>query len=38
MKINFEYFQIQKLMLQAVRTEKVNEKNGMICLVSMLPT
>ena len=26
MKINFEYFQIQKWMLQAVWAEKVNEK------------
>ena len=32
MKINFEYFQIQKCMLQTVRAEKVYEKNGVICL------
>ena len=35
MKINFEYFQIQKWILQTVRSEKVDEKNGVICLVSM---
>ena len=33
--MNFDYFQIQKWMLQTVRAEKVNEKNGVICLVSM---
>ena len=38
MKMNFEYFQIQKLMLQTVRAEKVDEKNGVICLVSMFPS
>ena len=26
MKVNFDYFQIQKLMLQTVRAEKVDEK------------
>ena len=35
MKMNFEYFQIQKWILQTVRSEKVDEKNGVICLVSM---
>ena len=35
MKMNFEYFQIQKWMLQTIRAEKVDEKNGIICLVSM---
>ena len=35
MKMNFDYFQIQKWMLQTVRAEKVDEKNGVICLVSM---
>ena len=30
-------FKIQKWMLQSVRTEKVDEKNGLICLVSMFP-
>ena len=33
MKINFGYFQIQKGMLQTVGAEKVDEKNGVICLV-----
>ena len=33
-KINFDYFQIQG-MLQTVREEKCDEKNGVICLVSM---
>ena len=28
MKINFDYFQIQKWMLQTVRVEKVDEKSG----------
>ena len=37
-KMNFRYFQIQKWMLQTVGVEKVNEKNGVICLVSMLPS
>ena len=35
-KMNFDYFQIQKWMLQTVGVEKANEKNGVICLVSML--
>ena len=35
MKMNFEYFQFQKRMLQTVRAEKVDEKNGVICIVSM---
>ena len=38
MKMNFDQFQIQKLMLQTVRAEKVDEKNGVICLVSMFPS
>ena len=33
--MNFEYFQIQKWILQTVWSEKVYEKNGIICLVSM---
>ena len=37
-KINFDYFQIKKWMLQTVRAEKVDEKNGVICLVSMFPS
>ena len=36
MKMNFEFFQIQKWILQTVRLEKVDEKNRVICLVSML--
>ena len=38
MKKNFEYFQIQKWILQTVRSEKIDEKNGVICLVSMFPS
>ena len=37
MKMSFEYFQIQKWMLPTARAEKVDEKNGAICLVSMFP-
>ena len=36
--MNFEHFQIQKWTLQTVRLEKVDEKNGIICLVSMFPS
>ena len=32
MKINFYYFQIHKWVLQTVRAEKVDEKNGVACL------
>ena len=35
MKISFDYFQILKWMLQTVRAENVDKKNGVICLVSM---
>ena len=35
MKMNSEYFQFQKWMLQTVRTGKIDEKNGTIFLVSM---
>ena len=38
MKMNFEYSQIQKWILQTVRSEKVDEQNGVICLVSMFPS
>ena len=38
MKMNFEYFQIQKRIIQTVRAEKVDEKNGVICLVFMFPS
>ena len=35
---NFEYFQIQKWILETVRSEKLDGKNGFICLVSMFPS
>ena len=35
MNMNFEYFQIQKWILETVIAEKVDEKNLFICLVSM---
>ena len=35
MKMNFDYFQIQKPMLQTVKNGKSNWKNEVICLVSM---
>ena len=38
MKMNFDYFQIHKWMLQIVRAEKVDENNGVICLASMFPS
>ena len=38
MKINFEYFQLDKWILQIVRSEKVDETNEVICLVSMFPS
>ena len=38
MRMNFEYFQIQKWITQTVRSEKVDEKSGVICLVSMFPS
>ena len=38
MKMKFEYFKIKELMLQTIRAEKVDEKNGVICLVSMFPS
>ena len=36
--MNFDYFQIQKRMLQTARAEKVDEKYEVICLVSMFPS
>ena len=36
--MNFDYFQIKKWMLQTVRVEKVDQKNWVICLVSMFPS
>ena len=40
--MNFDYFQIQKLLLQTIRPEKQDEKKKkkkkvVICLVSMFP-
>ena len=37
LKMNFEYFQIQKWMLQEGRAEKLDENNGVICVVFMFP-
>ena len=34
MKTNFDIFQIQKWISQIVRAQKLDEKNGVICLVS----
>ena len=33
--MSFDYFQMQKWMLQTARAEKVDEKSGVICLISM---
>ena len=33
--MNFDHFQIPKWMLQTVRVGKVDEKDGVICLVFM---
>ena len=38
MKMKFEYSQTQKWTLQTVRAEEVDEKNGVISLVSMFPS
>ena len=35
MKIDFDYFQMQKLMLQTFRAEKLDKKYGVISLVSI---
>ena len=35
-KMNFEYSQMQKWILQTTAAEKVDEKNGVICPVSFL--
>ena len=37
MKMNFGILQIQKWILQKVKAQKVDEKNGVICLVSFFP-
>ena len=33
----FEYFQIQKWMLQRIRAKNIDEENGIICLVPCVP-
>ena len=33
--MNFDYFPIQKRMLQTIRAEKADKKNVVICLVAM---
>ena len=38
MKMNFEYFQIQIWILKTVRSEKLDEENGVICPVSTFPS
>ena len=38
MKTNLDIFQIQKWISQSVRAQKVDEKNGIICLVSFFPS
>ena len=35
MKMNFDNYQIQNWILQKVSAQKVDEKNGVICLVSL---
>ena len=36
MKTNFDFFQMQKWILQTVRAQKVDEENGVICLVCFI--
>ena len=38
MKMNFEYIQVQKWILLTVRSEKVDKKMRVICLVPMFPS
>ena len=38
MKTNFDIFQMQKWISQTVRAQNVDEKNGVICLVSFFPS
>ena len=38
MKINFDIFQIQKLISQTIRGQKVDEINWVICLIFMSPS
>ena len=37
MKMNFGNFEIQKRIPQTVRAQKVDEDNGVICLISFSP-
>ena len=37
MKMNVEYFQIQKWMSQTGRVEKEDGKNGVVCPIYMFP-
>ena len=36
--MNVDYFQLQKWILQTAKVEKVDEKNGFICLAFMFPS
>ena len=38
MKMNLDNFQIQQWLSQTVRAQKVDEKNGVICLVPFFPS
>ena len=38
MQMNIDYYQIQKLMLQTVRAEKVDGENGVICQIPIFPS
>ena len=38
LKMNFKYFQIQKWMLRTGWAEKVDTKNGVICIIFMFPS
>ena len=39
MKMNFDNFQIQKLILHTITAQKVDEKMGLVmCLVSFFPS
>ena len=37
MKMNVEYFQIQKWMSQTGRVEEIDGENGVLCLIYMFP-
>ena len=38
MKMNFDNFHIQKWASQTLRAQKVDEKNGVNCVVSFFPS